>query len=198
VRIIPTDLASVKRFFGLDAWPLGLSHIDLGDRTIDVLPTPGHYPSHVSYYDRTTSLFFSGDFLLPGRLIIDNKNEDLASALRVAEFARAHPITYVLGGHIELNSKGETFDFGSHYHPDERALQLTKQDLLDLPATIAAFNGFYTQHGIYVMFNQYRLLGAELAVIVLIITCLAALIWRYARRRKRTMRIPRKLLRSQP
>jgi hydroxyacylglutathione hydrolase len=100
VEILPTDLESVKSRLGIVNWPNGIGQIDLGDRVIDVIPTPGHYPSHVAYYDRQTGLLFSGDFLLPGRLLIEDAKADLASARRVAEFAEQHPITYVLGAHI--------------------------------------------------------------------------------------------------
>lgn len=185
VQIVPTDLAHVKQYFGLNEWPNGVARIELGDRVVDVLPTPGHYPSHVSYYDRNTGLFFSGDFFMPGRLIIDNAKDDLASAQRVAEFVKDHPVTAVLGGHVELNAHGDTFDFGSTYHPDEHALPLSKQDLLALPDRIAKFNGFYTQDGMFVMFDQYRVLAAELAAVVLVLVAIVVLIWRFVRRRKR-------------
>ena len=185
VQVVPTDLEHVKQYFHFDNWPNDSSRLELGDRTIDVLPTPGHYPSHVSYYDRNTGLFFSGDFFLPGRLIIDDATDDLASAQRVADFIRDRPITHVLGGHIELDANGDAFAFGSNYHPNEHVLQLSKQDLLDLPARIAKFNGFYTQDGMFIMFNQFRVLAAELAAILIVLAAIVALIWRYLRRRKR-------------
>ena len=185
VQVVPTDLEHVKQYFHFGNWPNDSSRLELGDRTIDVLPTPGHYPSHVSYYDRNTGLFFSGDFFLPGRLIIDDATDDLASAQRVADFIRDRPITHVLGGHIELDANGDAFAFGSSYHPNEHVLQLSKQDLLDLPARIAKFNGFYTQDGMFIMFNQFRVLAAELAAILIVLATIVALIWRYLRRRKR-------------
>lgn len=185
VQIVQTDLEHVKQYFGFTNWPNGVAEIELGDRIVDVLPTPGHYPSHVSYYDRNTALFFSGDFFLPGRLLIDNTEDDIHSAQRVANFIRDRSVNHVLGGHIELDAQGNTFDFGSNYHPNEHVLQLTKQDLLGLPAILAQFNGFYTQDGMYVMLNQYRVLAAELAALVLVLAALVALIWRYLRRRKR-------------
>src|SRR5206468_12908542 len=114
VEVVPTDLKSVKNRLGIADWPNGIGHIDLGDRVIDVIPTPGHYPSHVAYYDRQTGLFFSGDFLLPGRLLIEDTDAELASAQRVAEFVEQHPIAYVLGGHIELDESGETFSASRH------------------------------------------------------------------------------------
>jgi glyoxylase-like metal-dependent hydrolase (beta-lactamase superfamily II) len=114
-QIVPTDLESVKSRLGIADWPNGIGQIDLGDRVIDVIPTPGHYPSHVAYYDRQTGLFFSGDFLLPGRLLIEDTNADLASARRVAEFVEERPVTYVLGAHIELDQSGKVF-LGTRYH----------------------------------------------------------------------------------
>src|SRR6476620_11680565 len=128
VEVVPTDLEGVKSRLGVADWPSGIGHIDLGDRVIDVIPTPGHYPSHVAYYDRQTGLFFSGDLLLPGRLLIEDTNADLASARRVAEFVEQRPVTYVLGGHIELDESGKIF-LGTRYHPHERPLQLNKQDV---------------------------------------------------------------------
>jgi len=183
VEIVPTDLESVKSRLGIADWPNGVGQIDLGDRVIDVIPTPGHYTSHVAYYDRQTGLFFSGDFLLPGRLLIEDTNADLASAQRVAEFVEQHPITYVLGAHIELDESGKTF-FGTRHHPNERPLQLTKQDLLALPGIVSGFNGFYAKRGVYVLMNQNRILillavGAvvSLAAIILILRAL----WRWWR-----------------
>ena len=102
---------------------------------------------------------------MPGRLIIDDAADDLASARRVADFVQNRPVMAVLGGHVELNAQGDTFDFGSTYRPNEHALPLSKQDLLALPAHLARFNGFYTQDGMFIMFNQYRVLAAELGTV---------------------------------
>jgi hydroxyacylglutathione hydrolase len=185
VEVVPTDLESVKSRFGIADWPNGIRQIDLGDRVIDVIPTPGHYASHVAYYDRQTGLLFSGDFLLPGRLLIEDTDADLASARRLAEFVEQHPIAYVLGAHIELDEAGKTF-FGTRYHPNERPLQLTKQDVLAMPGIVSGFNGFYAKRGVYVLMNQNRiliLLGvAAIALLVATILILRAL-WRWLRSR---------------
>jgi hydroxyacylglutathione hydrolase len=185
VEVVPADLAHVKEHFGFSDWPNGLAQVDLGGRTVDVIPTPGHHPSHVSYYDRQTGLFFSGDFLLPGRLIIDDARADLASARRVADFIKNRPVSYVLGGHIELDTGGKMQYVGSHYHAHEHVLQLTKEDILALPAIISSFNGFYSQNGVYVLYSQSRILFALASVlIVLLVACGMLLRW-YLRRRKR-------------
>jgi hydroxyacylglutathione hydrolase len=183
VEVLPPNLESVKSRLGVADWPNGIGQIDLGDRVIDVIPTPGHHPSHVAYYDRQTGLFFSGDFLLPGRLLIEDTDADLASARRVAEFVEQRPVTYVLGGHIELDESGKTF-FGTRYHPNERSLQLTKQDLLALPGIVSGFNGFYTRRGVYLLINQNRiliLLGVGAVVLLVAIILMLRALWRWLR-----------------
>ena len=185
VEIVGTDLSHVTQYFGFADWPNGLAQVDLGDRIIDVIPTPGHYASHVSYYDRLTGLFFSGDFFLPGHLIIDDSNADLASAKRVADFIRDRPVSYVLGGHIELDANGEMLPLGSNYHPREHVLQLTKQDLLGLPDIVSSFNGFYNRHGVFVLYSQTRILIALGFVLIAMLVGLGILIRWYFRRRKR-------------
>jgi glyoxylase-like metal-dependent hydrolase (beta-lactamase superfamily II) len=185
VEIVPTDLASVKSRFGLADWPNGIGQIDLGDRVIDVIPTPGHYSSHVAFYDRQTGLFFSGDFLLPGRLLIEDTEADIASARRVVEFVAERPVTYVLGAHIELDDSGKVF-LGTRYHPNERPLQLTKQDLLALPGIVSGFNGFYAKRGVYVLMNQNRiliLLGVVAVILLVAIILILRALWRWLRSR---------------
>jgi hydroxyacylglutathione hydrolase len=184
VEVVPTDLSRVQKYFGFPDWPSGFAELDLGDRTVDVIPTPGHYPSHVSCYDRQTGLFFSGDFLLPGRLIIDDAKADLASAQRVADFVKSRPVTYVLGGHIELDADSETLPLGSRYHPHEHVLQLTKQDLLALPAVVSTFNGFYSKSGIFVLYSQTRILLALGLVLIVVLMACGMLVRRYLRRRR--------------
>jgi glyoxylase-like metal-dependent hydrolase (beta-lactamase superfamily II) len=182
-EVVGTTLEDVKRHFHFGHWPNDSAQIDLGERIVDVLPTPGHYPSELSYYDRQTGLFFSGDFLLPGRLLIADKSADLASARRVAQFVADRPVTYVLGGHIELDQAGNTF-LGTHYHPDERPLQLSKDQLLRLPAVVETFNGFYGHHGEYVLENQNRVLGAAAAAIVALLVAVVFAIRALLRRRR--------------
>jgi hydroxyacylglutathione hydrolase len=168
VEIIGTSLQDVTRGLHLTDWPNSTATLDLGGRTVDVIPTPGHHPTEVSYYDRATGLFFSGDFFLPGRLLIADTEGDLASARRVAQFLADRPVSYVLGGHIELDQAGGMF-LGVHYHPNERALQLSKADLLGLPSLVSGFNGFYGKHGVYVLENQNRVLMAFAAALVVLL-----------------------------
>src|SRR5262245_19474254 len=184
VQVVPAFLDDVRKHFGFTSWPEGSAEVDLGDRTLDVIPTPGHSPTHVAFYDRNTGLFFSGDFLMPGRLLVDDSDGYLASAQRVAEFVKDRPVAHVLGAHIEMNREEELFPWGSTHHPHERALALTKDDLLSLPETLRSFNGFYTKRGKWVLVHQQRQLMAMGAGAVLVLSALAWLVWRYVRRRK--------------
>src|SRR5437762_8741555 len=64
-QVVPFDLEGLRAFFGFNNWPNGTAHLDLGDRTVDVIPTPGHNKTHIAFYDDRTGILFSGDFLLP-------------------------------------------------------------------------------------------------------------------------------------
>lgn len=189
VQVVGFELESVRRFYQFADWPNGTVQIELGDRILDALATPGHNATEVSFYDRNTGLFFSGDFLMPGRLLIDDTKADLASAERVAAFVGNHPVTYVLGGHIEENTAGKLFDWESPYHPNEHALQLTKQDLLTLPGKIRSFNGLYTGTGGVVMMNSIRILIWFGVGIAIVLVAMVVLLWRFLRRRRARRRM---------
>jgi len=184
VTVVGYDLPSVIQYFGFAAWPDGSAQIDLGDRIVDVLPTPGHEETHVSFYDRNTALCFSGDFMLPGRLIIDDSAAALASARRVAGFLRDHPVSYVLGAHVEQAQSGELFPSGSTHHPDERPLQMDQAHLLALPAALEGFNGFYTQQGQFTLINPIRILIAAAIAVIVVLSLSGAWLVRYRRRRR--------------
>jgi hydroxyacylglutathione hydrolase len=184
VQLVGSDLAHVREYFGFADWPNGTAEIDLGDRIVDVVPAPGHHPAQLVYYDRNTGLVFSGDFLLPGRLLVDDWSAYEASAQRVAEFLKDRPVSFVLGGHIEKNRSGDLLDWQSTFHPDEHALQLTKDDVAALPAALRKFNGFYTESGPFVMENGLRILIAVAAAALLVLALLGILIYRFIRRRR--------------
>lgn len=96
VQVVGFDLEGVRRQYGFTDWPNGLARINLGERSIDVIPTPGHNETEVFFYDGSTGLFFSGDFLMPGRLLVDDANAYLTSAKRVAAFVSDRPVSVVL------------------------------------------------------------------------------------------------------
>ena len=184
VRVVGYELEKVKEFYHFTQWPNGVAQIDLGDRIVDVIPSPGHNETEVSFYDRQTGLFFSGDFMIPGRLLIDDTPAELATVQRVADFVRDRSVSYVLGGHIEKNAAGELLPWESTYHPNEHALQLTKQDLLALPTAVHSFNGFYTTSGQFVMMNSIRMLYLYAGALVILVTAFVWFLIRFLRRRR--------------
>jgi len=126
---------------------------------------------------------------LGDRILIDDSSADLASAKRVAAFVRDRPVTFVLGGHIELDAGGETFPWQSQYHPHEHALPMTKDDLLALPAAIGSFNGFYTESGKFIMMNSMRILIAFALLAGAVLMALVLILVLYMRRRGRMRRL---------
>jgi hydroxyacylglutathione hydrolase len=192
-QVVGFDIDSVRRYYNFADWPNGLAQIDLGDRTIDVIPTPGHNPTEVSFYDRSTGLLFTGDFLMPARLLLDDARADVASADRLAAFVRDRPVTFVLGGHIEMNSAGDLFPWESQNHPQEHVLQMTKEDVLALPAAIRTFNGFYTVHGKFTMENSTRILVALAVLVFLVVVAVVWTLFRYILRRRRARQRPAEL-----
>lgn len=189
VEVVGYDIDSVRRFYHFNDWPDGLTQIDLGDRIVDVMPTPGHNETEVSFYDRNTGLFLSGDFLMPGRLMIDDTSADLASAERVAAFVKDRPVSFVLGGHIEENTGGDLYTWGSQFHPNEHVLQMSKDDLLALPAAIQSFNGFYKTTGQFIMMNSMRVLIVEAGGVLLVLIAIVWIVVRFIRRRLAARRL---------
>lgn len=168
------DLESVKTFYRLPRWPEGTAQLDLGGRIVDVIPTPGHNETEVTFYDRLSGLVFSGDFLLPGRILVDDAAAYRKSVTRLMQALAGHPVAAFLGGHIELDAHGSLYGWQASYHPDERALPLAAAELPALGAALESFNGLYTHSGGYTMENSIRMLEVLAAAAVL---GLAALIW---------------------
>ena len=119
--------ADVTSFFGVVNWPDDIASFDLGGRRLSIIPTPGHEPAHIMVYDPLTRLLFSGDMLYPGRLYVSTDQFAIfvASADRVAAFAKAHPIANLLGAHIEMTTTpGKDYAMRAPAHPGEHRLEL--------------------------------------------------------------------------
>jgi glyoxylase-like metal-dependent hydrolase (beta-lactamase superfamily II) len=185
VQVVPFDLEGVRAFFGFTDWPNGIGHIDLGSRTVDLIPTPGHNQTHLAFYDDRTGILFSGDFLLPGRLLIEDAGAYRESALRVVDFLKTRPLSHILGGHIELNAGGRAYRFGSHYHPNEHRLELARADLAALPAAFERFNGFYARYSNYILTNPIHNILALLFAVLVVLSVAAFGLYRLWRRRRR-------------
>jgi hydroxyacylglutathione hydrolase len=182
VVVVPPEVDDLRTALNLPQWPEGVARIELGGRTVEVMAAPGHQPAHLIFYDDRTALLFTGDFLLPGRLMVDDLGAYRASAERLVKFLGDRPVSHVLGAHIELDNAGELFPGGSQHHPNERAVALTKADVVGLSLALADFNGFYSKHESYVVTNPQRnLLAVALSVVLLF----AAIVWAWRRARRR-------------
>ena len=77
--------------------------IDLGQRTIRVLHTPGHSPGHLCFFEKETGYFFSGDLIYKGTLFVNypstNPQDYLNSLRKLANL----PVKYLFPGHHNLD-----------------------------------------------------------------------------------------------
>lgn len=140
VGLLPADVAAV---FGVVHWPDDIATWDLGGRKLSIIPTPGHQPAHIMVWDPKTHLIFSGDMLYPGRLYVpvDKWPAYVASADRLAAFAKTHPVSALLGAHIEMtNVPGQDYGHEAPAHPDEHPLALPPDAITRLQASVHAMN----------------------------------------------------------
>jgi glyoxylase-like metal-dependent hydrolase (beta-lactamase superfamily II) len=134
-RVVGLKPADVAAFFSIKDWPRQIGTYDLGGRTLDVIPTPGHQPAHIMVYDPRTKLLFSGDMLYPGRLYVprDKFGAFRQSADRLAAFAAQRPVAALLGAHIEMTrTPGQDYPMEAAAHPAERVLTLAPSAIGEL------------------------------------------------------------------
>jgi glyoxylase-like metal-dependent hydrolase (beta-lactamase superfamily II) len=125
-RLVGTAPAEVAAFFNLHDWPNGQGALELGDRTLTVIPIPGHESAHIAIYDSATKLLLTGDTLYPGLLTVRDWPNYRDSAARLAKFVSQREISWVLGAHIEMTKRpGELYPISTTYQPDEHGLPLT-------------------------------------------------------------------------
>ncbi|MBO9576604.1 MAG: MBL fold metallo-hydrolase [Sphingobium sp.] len=124
--IVPKALEVMKRFYGLgSSWPTGTGKIDLGDRVVTVIPTPGTHKDGVSFYDPYCDFLFTGDLVFPGRVNIGNDRDFVASLVRLKDFIVANPVKYMMGGHIDMMfAPGRYYSRFATYKPYERVLEM--------------------------------------------------------------------------
>ncbi len=116
------DLDGLKDFFALKNWPHDTADFMLGERKITVIPTPGHTADAIAFYDSREKLLFTNDTLYPGFLFIEDWPSYKDSIARLEYFTQTHPVTWLLGGHVEMSTKNawsgmhEYFFFGTNTH----------------------------------------------------------------------------------
>lgn len=132
MTLIEPEAESVRQYFDFKQWPEQAATIDLGGRSLVIIPIPGHQDESIAVYDSQTGWLLTGDTLYPGRLYVRDWPGYRSSIGRLAEFSRSHRISAVMGTHVEISSTGTLFPVGSTFQPGEAPLPLSAADLLRL------------------------------------------------------------------
>jgi len=74
--------------------------IDLGDRRLAVIHTPGHSPGGIALYEEATGTLIAGDIVYDGALVTDTFHSDLADYRRSLDRLAELPLRIVHGGHF--------------------------------------------------------------------------------------------------
>jgi glyoxylase-like metal-dependent hydrolase (beta-lactamase superfamily II) len=74
--------------------------VDLGDRTFEVIHTPGHSPGGIALFEHGTGILFSGDIVYDGPLIEDCPGADAEAYVRSMRRLLALPVRLMHGGHF--------------------------------------------------------------------------------------------------
>jgi hydroxyacylglutathione hydrolase len=144
VQFIAPDQAEIQKAAGIAQWPTDLGKIDLGGRVIDIIPIPGHNSASIALYDRRTGILMTGDSLYPGRLSVSEADLPafVASAQRLADFVGVHPVSHVMGTHIEQTTTPYLdYPRGTTYQPNEHSLDLTRAHVLELNEAFRSMGG---------------------------------------------------------
>ncbi|HMM68397.1 MAG TPA: MBL fold metallo-hydrolase [Dokdonella sp.] len=129
--IVGLEADDIAAFFNIRDWPNGIGSIDLGARSLQIVPTPGHADTHVMVFDQTTRILFSGDAIYPGRLYYQCGKAATYEATinRIASYVVENKVKWLLGGHIEMSTTP-----AQAFPQDERVRH--GEHLLELPASI--------------------------------------------------------------
>jgi hydroxyacylglutathione hydrolase len=135
--LVPADKEIAWEYFGFTEDVHATGTINLGDRTLDVLATPGHHASAVTYYDPWTGILFTGDTVYRGRLYIVDWQAFARSIDRLIEFSESHRVSHVIGCHIEMTrAPGVDYPVLTTYQPDEPVLEMSVEHLYAVRAAL--------------------------------------------------------------
>lgn len=102
------DINDYKLFQGMPTKVL-TDHdiIDIGERQIEVLHTPGHAPGHLCFWERATGYLFTGDLVYKDMLFANYPSTDPEAYLASLEKVAALPIKKVFPAHHSLDIQPE-------------------------------------------------------------------------------------------
>ncbi len=129
--------------FHLNDWPNQPGVVDLGGgRVLDLVPIPGHQEASIALYDRKTGVLLTGDTVYAGRLYVSDWKAFAASIERLVAFTASHPVTHIMGCHIEQTSTPFLdYPVGSMYQPREHSAAMGRAELLELNEALHKQNG---------------------------------------------------------
>ncbi|ADW69364.1 MBL fold metallo-hydrolase [Granulicella tundricola] len=157
-RIMGLTHEEMVGFWGMTHYPEQRVVLDLGGREIWIWGSPGHVMSEFAYYDTYTQILYTGDMFYRGRCYISFWQPWFDSMTRLIKFLDdGHPVTHIVGCHVEMGSKGEDYPYGVTWQPEEAPWQLTVAELrhaYEIAKTITK-PGIYFTGGVYLC-NQTR------------------------------------------
>jgi glyoxylase-like metal-dependent hydrolase (beta-lactamase superfamily II) len=146
VTLVDADTAAVRAFFGFRRWPTEAVSFDLGGRVLDVLAIPGHEPASLAIHDRATGVLLTGDTFYPGRLYVRDTAAFAASTARLVAFTASHPVSAILGTHIEQARTPFTdYPVETQDQPDEDRLELSRAELVTLDSAVQGMRGRFVR-----------------------------------------------------
>jgi len=138
VQVIKPDAAALRNGLGFKDWPNTPVSLSLGERELTIFPIPGHQAESIALYDHQTKWLLTGDSLYPGSIRVRDWDQYKSSIERLSKYARAQPVSAILGGHIEMRAdKNKIYRIGSTYQPLELPLALPVNDLHELHAQLS-------------------------------------------------------------
>lgn len=81
--------------------------IDLGERIVKAIHTPGHSPGHLCFFEEETGYFFSGDLIYKGTLFANYPSTDPQSYLLSLRKIANLPVKHIFPGHHKLDISPE-------------------------------------------------------------------------------------------
>ncbi|KRE56159.1 MBL fold metallo-hydrolase [Phycicoccus sp. Soil748] len=137
--VVDAGVEGVYSFLGLSTDDLDRpAALDLGGRVVDCIASPGHDAAAVTFYDAHTGFLLTGDTVYPGRLYVEDWPAFRATIDRLVAFAEAHPVSHVLGCHIEMTTTpGVDYPIRTTFQPDEPPLEMSVEQLRDVQRAVA-------------------------------------------------------------
>lgn len=84
--------------------------IELGDRNIKVIHTPGHSPGHMCFWDEANQFMFTGDLIYKGILYANYPSTDPQAYLHSVKKVSAYKPTRIFPGHHSLDISTELIE----------------------------------------------------------------------------------------